>query len=349
MFLRATRRRKDGKVHPDFRIVENRRLPGGRVRQRHVLYLGEINSSQERAWRKSVEVFDERAEVSRSMALFAEDRIDACGVDDSVVRLRLSQLRLRRPRVWGSCWLALKLWETLELDPFWAQRLCRSRKGTRWDQVLLVLVAYRLLSPGSEWRLHRQGFERSALADLLGADASVSDIHKLYACHDRLLAHKRAVFDHLVSRWRDLFNVEFDLLRYDLTSTYFEANPPFEDEDDKRRFGYSRDKRSDCVQVVIALIVTPEGLPLAYEVLPGNTADKTTLRDFLDRIEGQYGKARRVWVMDRGIPTEETLEGTSTDDRVRSCASSWRVPDHLANRPCTFEMTMCRTQKWMAE
>jgi len=173
--------------------------------------------------------------------------------------------------------------------------------------VLFVLVAYRLLSPSSEWRLHRQWFERSALSDLLGVDAAVADIHKLYACHDRLLAHKAAVFDHLVGRWRDLFNVEFDVLLYDLTSTYFEANPPFQDED-KRRFGYSRDKRSDCVQVVIALVVTPEGLPLAYEVLPGNTADNSTLRDFLTRIEQQYGKARRVWVMDRGIPTEEVLQ-----------------------------------------
>jgi hypothetical protein len=176
-----------------------------------------------------------------------------------------------------------------------------------------VLVAYRLLSPGSEWRLHRQWFERSALADLLGADEGLAEIHKLYACHDQLLGHKTALFDHLVGRWRDLFNVEFDVLLYDLTSTYFEANPPF-GEDDKRRFGYSRDKRPDCVQVVIALVVTPEGLPLAYEVLPGNTADKTTLSDFLDRIERQYGKARRVWVMDRGIPTEETLEQMRTSD-----------------------------------
>ena len=170
-----------------------------------------------------------------------------------------------------------------------------------------MLVAYRLLSPGSEWRLHRHWFEHSALRDLLGADEGLADIHTLYACHDRLLEHKRALFDHLVGRWRDLFNVEFDVLLYDLTSTYFEANPPFDDED-KRRYGYSRDKRPDCVQVVIALVVTPEGLPLAYEVLPGNTADKTTLRDFLDRIERQYGKARRVWVMNRGIPTEATLE-----------------------------------------
>jgi transposase len=307
MFLRATTRRKDGKVHQYWSIVENRRLPGGRVLQRHVLYLGEINSSQERAWRKSVEVFDERTEQSRSLALFPEDRVDAGVVDESVVRLCLSQLRLCRPRVWGSCWLALQLWETLGLDRFWRERLPRSRKGTRWDQVLFVLVAYRLLSPGSEWRLHRHWFEHSALRDLLGADDGLADIHKLYACHDRLVEHKTAVFDHLVQRWRDLFNVEFDVLLYDLTSTYFEANPPFDD-DDKRKYGYSRDKRPDCVQVVIALVVTPEGLPLAYEVLPGNTADSTTLRDFLARIERQYGKARRVWVMDRGIPTEATLE-----------------------------------------
>jgi transposase len=313
MFLRSTPRKKDGKLHRYWSVVENRRLSGGRVLQRHVLYLGEINSSQERAWRKSVEVFDERGEAAQSLALFPEDRVDEATVDESVVRLRLSQLRLCRPRVWGSCWLTLKLWETLGLDEFWCARLPPSRKGTRWDQVLFVLVAYRLLAPGSEWKLHRQWFERSALADLLGADAGLADIHKLYECHDRLLAHKTAVFDHLVARWRDLFNVTFDVLLYDLTSTYFESNPPF-GEDDKRRYGYSRDKRSDCVQIVIALVVTPEGLPLAYEVLPGNTADSTTLRGFLDRIEQQYGKARRVWVMDRGIPTEEVLQQMRVSD-----------------------------------
>jgi hypothetical protein len=166
---------------------------------------------------------------------------------------------------------------------------------------------YRLLSPGSEWRFHRHWFDRSALADLLGIDHAAADIHVLYACHDRLLEHKAALFDHLVNRWRDLFNASFDVLLYDLTSTYFESDPPFEDEEDKRRHGYSRDHRPDCVQVVIALVVTPQGLPLAYEVLAGNTSDRTTLKDFLARIERQYGKARRVWCMDRGIPTEEVL------------------------------------------
>jgi hypothetical protein len=182
---------------------------------------------------------------------------------------------------------------------------------------LFVLVAYRLLAPGSEWRLHRAWFERSALSDLLGADFALAEIHKLYACHDRLLAHKQALFDHLVERWRDLFNASFDVLLYDLTSTYFEADPPFPPRD-KRRHGYSRDHRPDCVQVVIALVVTPEGLPLAYEVLPGNTADNTTLRGFLARIERQYGKARRIWLMDRGVPTEEVLaEMRAADPPVR--------------------------------
>lgn len=307
MFLRSTIRKKDGKEHRYWSLVENKRVGGGRVVQRHVLYLGEINSSQELAWRKSIEVLEDGGERPRTLALFPEDRCEGVLPDASIVRLKLSQLRLSRPRQWGGCWLALKLWEELRLDRFWAERLPASRKGTLWDQVLFVLVAYRLIAPGAEWRLHREWYGRSALADLLGADAALADSHKLYRCHDRLLAHKQAVFDHLVERWRDLFNVSFDVLLYDLTSTYFEAEPPFPD-DDKRRFGYSRDHRPDCVQVVIALVVTPEGLPLAYEVLAGNTADSTTLRGFLDRIERQYGKARRIWVMDRGIPTEAVLD-----------------------------------------
>src|SRR5215469_5204967 len=307
MFLRCKVRRKDGKQHRYWSVVENTRVAGGRMVQRHVLYLGEINDSQELAWRRSIEVLEHGAARPRTLSLFPEDRVEGLLTDASVVGVRLSELRLRRPRQWGACWLALMLWRELQLDQFWSKRLGVSRKGTHWDQVLFVLVAYRLLAPGSEWRLHREWFQRSALADLLGEDAGLAEIHKLYRCHDRLLGHKQAVFDHLVGRWRDLFNIGYDVLLYDLTSTYFEADPPFP-EGDKRRFGYSRDHRPDCVQIVIALVVTPEGLPLAYEVLPGNTADKTTLRGFLERIEGQYGKARRIWVMDRGIPTEAVLE-----------------------------------------
>ena len=306
MFLRHTKRKKDGKEHRYWSIVENRRVGGGRVVQRPLLYLGEINDSQELAWRKSIAVLEEGAAAPRSLSLFPEDRCEGVLPDAAVVRLKLAELRLCRPRQWGGCWLAVNLWRELALDRFWAERLGPSRKGTRWHQVLLLLATYRLLTPGSEWRLHRQWFEGSAMADLLGEDVGLAEIHKLYRCHDRLLEHKQALFDHLVGRWRDLFNVSFDVLLYDLTSTYFESDPPFPD-GDKRRHGYSRDHRGDCVQVIIALVVTPEGLPLAYEVLPGNTADNTTLKDFLARIVAQYGKARRIWLMDRGVPTEAVL------------------------------------------
>jgi transposase len=307
MFLRATTRKKDGKEHRYWSVVENRRVAGGRVVQRHVLYLGEINSSQELAWRRSIAVLSEGETAPRTYALFPEDRCEGLLADESIVRLKLKAMQLRRPRQWGACWLALTLWQALDLDVFWAERLPPSRKGTRWDLVLFVLAAYRLIAPGSEWRLHREWYGRTALADLLGADDTLADPHLLYGCHSRLLEHKEALFSHLMGRWRDLFNVSFDVLLYDLTSTYFESDPPLNDED-KRRYGYSRDHRFDCVQIVIALIVTPEGLPLAYEVLPGNTSDSTTLRAFLAKIEKQYGKAQRIWCMDRGIPTEAVLE-----------------------------------------
>jgi len=314
MFLRKTPRKKDGKTHDYWSVVENKRVAGGRIVQRHVLYLGEINASQAMAWRKAIEVFDDDAGHPRTLALFPEDRCTAVMPDASVVQLRLSEMRLCRPRQWGACWLAGQLWQALQLDRFWADRLAPSRKGTRWDQVLQVLVAYRLIAPGSEWKLHREWFANSAMADLLGADFALAEAHKLYACHDRLLQHKDALFAHLTARWRDLFNANFDVLLYDLTSTYFEINASDVADGDKRRRGYSRDKRPDCPQVVIALVVTPDGLPLAYEVLPGNTADCTTLRMFLYKIEQQYGRARRVWVMDRGIPTEAVLAEMRASD-----------------------------------
>jgi transposase len=306
MFLRYTTRRKNGKEHRYYSLVENKRVAGGHVVQRHALYLGEINDCQQEAWRKTIEIFEEGQSRPRTVALFPEDRMGA--VDDpQIVRIRLGELSLHRPRQWGACWLTGQLWEQVKLNEFWSARLPPSRKGTRWDQVLQTLVTYRLLDPGSEWRLYRHWFEHSAMADLLGADLRLADIHKLYECHEHLLKHKKDLFTHLTAQWKDLFNARFDVLLYDLTSTYFESDPPFP-EGDKRRHGYSRDKRSDCVQVVIALIVTPEGFPLAYEVLAGNTSDKTTLADFLKRIEDQYGKAERIWVMDRGIPTEAVLE-----------------------------------------
>ena len=306
MYLRFARRRKDGKEHRYWSIVESRRCAGGRVVQRPVLYLGEINDSQHAAWCRVIEGVDEGSGRHRQLALFPADRTVPDHAKGFGVQVRLDAMELHRPRQWGACWLACHLYEQLQLDRFFAPLLPNSREGTNWQHILQTLVCYRLIDPGSEWRLHRQWFESSAMADLLGEDYGLVAKNALYRCLDKLLPHKAALFSHLRARWQDLFAAKFDVLLYDLTSTYFESPPP-DDETDKRRHGYSRDKRSDCVQVMIALIVTPEGFPLGYEVLPGNTADCTTLRDMLRKIEAQYGKANRVWVMDRGIPTEEVL------------------------------------------
>jgi len=312
MYLKCNQRRKDGKEHRYWSIMENRRCAGGRVVQRPVLYLGEINDSQRAAWIRSIEVFDEDHGRQRRLSLFAADREIPASVADGI-GVRLAEFALKRPRQWGACWLFNGLWGELGLREFWREQLGCSREGTDWEHVLAALTAYRLIDPGSEWRLHRHWYATSAMGDLLGEDDTLAAKDTLYRCLDLLLPHKRALFDHLTARWRDLFGAQFEVLLYDLTSTYFESNPPFP-EGDKRQFGYSRDKRSDCVQVVIALIVTPEGFPLAYEVLPGNTADKTTLREFLKKIAGQYGQADRIWVMDRGIPTEEVLAEMRASD-----------------------------------
>ena len=302
MFLKRTRRIKDGKTHHYWSVVENQRLFNGKVAQRQVLYLGEINDSQQAAWRKTIAVFDEGTQ--RQVALFPEEVAPAD--DAEVVGVRLSELQLQRPRQWGACWLACVLWQQLDLDAFWSTCLPASRKGTHWTQVLQVLATYRLIDPGSEWRLHRDWFTSSAMADLLEADFTLAGKDTLYRCLDKLLPHKEALMLFLKQRWGELFNASFDVLLYDLTSTYFETDTVRE-APDKRQYGYSRDKRGDCRQVVIGLIVTPEGFPLTYEVLAGNTADCTTLSDLLKRIETRYGKANRIWVMDRGIPTEDTL------------------------------------------
>lgn len=316
MFLRCKKRYKDGKEHLYWSIVENRRVAGGRVLQRQVLYLGELNGRQESSWQKTIDLFVHEGESApQQVSLFPEEHmpLDVGGRDIPAVGIRLSGMRLLKPRQWGACWLGCQLWEQLGLDAFWEELLPVGRQGSRWSDILKTIAIYRLVDPGSEWRLHRHWFDHSAMADLLGGDFSLAEIHRLYECHDKLLKHKSALFDHLTERWKTLFDAKFEVLLYDLTSTYFESDPPFP-EGDKRRFGYSRDKRSDCVQVVIALVLTPDGFPIAYEVLAGNTADKTTLRGFLKRIESQYGKADRIWIMDRGIPTEEVLEEMRKND-----------------------------------
>jgi len=311
MFLRSINRKKDGKDHRYFSIVENRRLSGGRTAQRTVLYLGEINDQQKAAWRKTLDVFDEEEQRYTSMSLFPEDReIPADAVDS--VQVKLSGLKLRRPRIFGNCWLACELWQQLGLDEFWQQHLPEAREAVSWEKVLRLLVVNRLLDPGSEFRIHRQWYVDSAMDELLETDFAVAEKDRLYRCLDRVLKHKQDLFVWLKQKWADLFQADFEVLLYDLTSTYFEGEM---EQNPKAKRGYSRDQRPDCLQLVIALVVTPDGFPLAYAVMKGNTSDRTTLPGFLKKIENTHGKARRVWVMDRGIPSEAHLQEMREPER----------------------------------
>jgi transposase len=303
MFLRSTNRKKDGKEHRYFSVVENHRLSTGKVTQRTVLYLGEINDSQQAAWLKTLDVFDEQEQRSREMSLFPDDREIPEEAIDSL-QVKLSGLQLRRPRQFGNCWMACQVWRELGLEEFWQQRLPEGREAVSWEKVLRLLVVNRWIEPGSEFRVHRHWFLTSAMDELLGVDFAVAEKDRLYRCLDRLLEHKQDLFVWLRKKWADLFAADFDVLLYDLTSTYFEGEM---EANAKAKRGYSRDGRPDCLQVVIALVITTDGFPLAYEVMDGNTSDRTTLRGFLKKIENTYGEAKRMWVMDRGIPTEEIL------------------------------------------
>lgn len=313
MFLRAKVRKKDGKQHRYFSVVENRRVGQNQTVQRTVLYLGEINDSQEAIWRKTLQVFDETHQQYTTLSLFPEDREIPAAASDSI-QVKLSEMELRRPRAFGNCWLGCELWRQLRLEEFWEEKLAEKvqRETVSWAKVLQLLVVNRLIDPGSEFRVHRQWFDQSAMAELLQTDFAVAEKDRLYRCLDRLVEHQAALFQHLRECWQDLFQAQFDVLLYDLTSTYIEGDG---EEIPKAKYGYSRDQRFDCKQVVIALVITPEGFPLAYEVMDGNTSDRTTLRSFLDKIESHYGRARRVWIMDRGIPTEEALEEMRNSDR----------------------------------
>jgi hypothetical protein len=283
MFLRAKVRRKDGKQHRYFSVVENRRVRAKKMVQRTVLYLGEINDGQEAAWRKRLEVFDESCQKYSTLSLFPEDREIPAEATHSL-QVKLSEMELRRPRMFGNCWLGCELWRQLQLQEFWEEKLSGEvkRETVPWEKVLRLLVVNRLMAPGSEFRLHRQWFDPSAMAEWLEVDFAVAEKDRLDRCLDRIVEHQQALFVHLRQGWQDLFQAQFDVLLYDLTSTYIEGEG---EEIPQAQYGYSRDQRFDCKQVVIALVITPEGFPLAYEVMEGNTSDKTTLRAFLDKIE----------------------------------------------------------------
>jgi len=260
MFLRATKRIKDGKEHRYFSVVENVRVAGRRHPfQKTLLYLGEINDAQQSAWVKAIGVFDEAAGQAQTLRLFPDDRPVPSPLAGGSLSLCLADYQLKRPRQYGACWLACELWRELQLDSFWSQRLPPSREGTDWAKWLAVSVAYRRIEPGSEWRCHRLWYDRSALGDLLGEGFVWGGKDQLYAVLDRLLAHRDELFKHLQDRWKDLFAAKLDVLLYDLTSTYFEGQA---EDINKARYGYRRDHRPDCKQVVLALVVTPAGFPV---------------------------------------------------------------------------------------
>ncbi len=310
MFLRYNTRKKDGKEHRYWSVVENRRLRVGHATQRTVLYLGEINDTQQAAWRKSLDVLNETNQRTEQICLFPEDRNIPPEVLNGL-QVKLSELTLQRPRVFGDCWLGCRLWDELYLGPFWRECLPDGKAQVPWFKVLELLAVRQLVAPGSKWHLHRRWFVSSAMDQLLDEDFAVAAKNRLYQCLDRIDQHRTALFTHLQGRWKDLFGATYDLLLYDLTSTYFEGQM---EQAPKAKHGYSRDKRSDCRQVVIAVVLSAEGFPLAYEIMPGNTSDKTTLKLFVQKIQAQYGQAKRVWVMDRGIPTEETLKEMRQSD-----------------------------------
>jgi len=303
MFLKTHRIRKDGKEHVYYSLCESLRVSRSRVTQRTVLHLGELNTRQVDRWQRTVEAVNEDGQ-RQQLRLFT-DHEDGAPAADDVAEVILSSLVVRRPRRFGDCWVGCKLWEELGLRSFWEQALGEERGQVSWAKVVELLAVNRLCAPRSELSVHEKWFPQTAMDLLLNTDASVAEKDRLYRCLDRLIGHKEALEQHLADRWRDLFGATFDVLLYDLTSTYFEGEAV---EVDKARRGYSRDHRPDCLQIVLALIVTPEGFPLSYEVLPGNMGDAETLETALGAIERKHGKARRIWVFDRGVVSEANLQ-----------------------------------------
>jgi len=307
MFLKRRTRTKAGKTHAYYSVCESLRISRDRVVQRQVLHHGELNTTQLDSWQHSIDVLHEDGQ-RRQLRLFT-DRDQAAPADPDVVEVKLSSFALKSPRRFGDCWAATQLWDDLGLHTFWRAALAGSPGDVPWDKVLELLVVNRLLSPRSELFVHEKWFPQTARDVLLDTDARVADKDRRYRCLDRVLAHKPALEQHLAKKWQDLCAATFDLLLYDLTSTYFEGDV---DAVPKARRGYSRDHRPDCKQLVLALVVTPEGFPLTYEIFPGNRLDRTTLEHILDTIEKKFGKARRLWVFDRGIVSDDNLERLRT-------------------------------------
>jgi transposase len=302
MFLRAHQRSKDGKAHTYWSLVETARTPDG-PRQRRLCYLGELNSSAQARWLKTIEVFNEQGECTQ-LKLFPCG-IEAPADDPQIARVLLNKVRLERTREFGACYLGLELWKRLELDRFFEQMMDDEPAAVRWSRVAALLAINRLCAPGSELAIEQRWYPCTALDDLLGIEEGKINDTRLYRCLDRILPHKTKLERHLKQRYGELFGAEFDVLLYDLTSSYVEGAA---EKNPMMCRGYSRDHRPDCEQLVIALIVNNEGFPFSYETFDGNRADVSTMETILRMVERKYGKARRIWIFDRGIVSEENLE-----------------------------------------
>jgi transposase len=301
MFLRQHSRKKDGKDHTYWSLVETVRTPDG-PRQKTVCYLGELNSSAQARWLTTVEVFNDQGEA-RQLKLFPS-QVAPSDDDPQVARVLLNKVRLERTRQFGSCFLGLDLWKRLELDRFFEQNVDREPADVPWSRVAALLAINRLCAPGSELAIEQRWYPSTALDDLLEIEEGKINDTRLYRCLDRILPHKTKLERYLKERYGALFGAEFDVLLYDLTSTYVEGAA---EKNPMVRRGYSRDHRPDCEQLVIALIVNNEGFPFSYETFDGNRTDVSTMETILRMVERKYGKARRIWVFDRGIVSEENL------------------------------------------
>ena len=301
MFLRPNHRDKDGKDHTYWSLVETVRTPDG-PRQKTLCYLGELNSSAQARWLRTIEVVNEQGEAQQ-LKLFPSD-VEPPPDDPQVTRVLLSKVRLERTRQFGACYLGLELWKRLELDSFFEHAMDHELADVSWSRVASLLAINRLCAPGSELAIEQRWYPSTALDDLLGIEEGKINDTRLYRCLDRILPHKTKLERHLKDRYGALFGAEFDVLLYDLTSTYVEGAA---ENNLMMRRGYSRDHRPDCEQMVIALIVNSEGFPFSYETFNGNRADVSTMETILRMVERKYGKARRIWVFDRGIVSEENL------------------------------------------
>ena len=303
MYLRHTHVRKKGKVHTYWRLVRSVRV-GGKVRQETAAWLGELDR-------------EGRAKAAALARHFLGERADQPDLFEDhsscdTVRVRLDKFRVERGRVFGDVWLAWMLWRALELDKFCFGVMDMGRENIAWADVAFILVAARLCEPSSELHIAEDWYRRTALEDFLGIDPASIHHTRLYEGLDKLLPHKEALEKHVKDRLGNLFDLDYDLLLYDVTSTYFEGEAAG---NELAKYGHSRDRRSDCKQVCIGLVVTREGFPLGYEVFAGNRTDVTTVEEVVEKMEARYGKARRIWAMDRGMVSKENLEWLREEER----------------------------------